>query len=299
MRDVPYSVVIPTKDRHAVLPLTIECLRAQTDPPARIVVVDASERPVELEDPDVVTVRHAPTTSGQRNEGLRHVDSPLVLFLDDDVELPTDYVETLKRHWEKRGGLEALGGAAGSPARPAPTGGTLGRLYRWVFQLHYVDQRAPGNSFRRSQKVRYRPQPDAPVLIPMASTMAVLYRTELARKHPFDEHFSGYALGEDLDMSCRLARESPILHVPETKYVHAWAEGDRGSPRRWYYRGRCDAYFRLKRLERGPVAAGAFALSVLGELIGAAADSAKERTPSHVVLFVQGLAQTLAERPRS
>jgi glycosyltransferase involved in cell wall biosynthesis len=303
VRDVPYSVVIPTKDRIEVLPATIAYLLAQTDPPARVVVVDASEQPVELDfdtgDVELLLLRHAPTTSGQRNFGARHVETPLVMFLDDDVELPPDYVEILKRRWAERGGLEALGAAAGSPARPMSPGGPLGRLYRRAFQLHYADAKVDHNTFRLSQKIRFRHLPDRPTLIPAVSTMAVLYRTELALKHPFDEHFPGYALGEDLDMSYRVAQEAPILHVPDTQYVHAWAEGDRGSPRRWYYRGRCDTYFRLKRLDRTPLAAGAFALSVVGELVGAAADSAKERTPSHVSLFLRGVVETLRERPRS
>src|SRR5207245_2120288 len=114
-----------------------------------------------------------------------------VMFIDDDVELPVDYVESLKRHWQERGGLEALGAAAGSPARPAPFGGPLGRAFRRAFQLHYADRSVPHNTFRRSQKIRFRHRPDAPVEIPAVSTMAVLYRTDLARKHPFDEKFPG------------------------------------------------------------------------------------------------------------
>ena len=302
LRDVPYSVVIPTKDRHEILPVTIGFLLAQTDPPQRIVVVDASDDPIRLDvearDAELTLLRHAPSTSGQRNFGVAHVETPLVLFLDDDVELPPDYVETLKRHWAERGGLEALAAVSGTAARPAPAGGRLGQLYRRVFQLHIQDPAAAHHTFRRSQKVRFRVVPAKPVFIPAVSTMAVLYRTELARKHPFDEHFPGYALGEDLDMSFRVAQEAPILHVPDVQYVHAWSEGGRGSPRRWYYRGRCDTYFRLKRLDPGPVPAAAFALSVVGELIGAAADSAKERDLSHVRLFVTGLTETLRELPR-
>jgi GT2 family glycosyltransferase len=283
--------------------VTIGHLLAQTDPPQRVVVVDASDERVRLDvetgDVELVLLRHAPSTSGQRNFGVAHVETPLVMFLDDDVELPPNYVETLKRHWAERGGLEALGGATGTAARPAPTGGRLGQLYRHVFQLHILDPAVAHNTFRLSQKVRYRLDPPEPVLIPVNSTMAALYRADLARKHPFDERFPGYALGEDLDMSFRVAQEAPILHVPHVAYVHAWSEGSRGSARRWYYRGRCDTYFRLKRLDPGPVPAAAFALSVVGELLGAAVDSARERDPSHIGLFVKGLAETLRERPRS
>jgi hypothetical protein len=164
--------------------------------------------------------------------------------------------------------------------------------------LHYPDPAAVRNEFRLSQKLRFRHYPDGPVLVPALSTMAVLYRTDLARKHRFDEHFTGYALGEDLDMAWRLSHDAPLLQVPDVRYVHAWAPGDRGSPRRWYFRGRCDAYFRLKRLDRTPQAVGAFALSFVGELIGATADSLRERDPSHVKLFVRGFAETLRDRPR-
>jgi glycosyltransferase involved in cell wall biosynthesis len=301
VHDVPYTVVIPTKDRHEILPVTIGHLLAQTDPPRRVVVVDASDEPMRLDveagDVELVLLQHAPSTSAQRNFGLAHVETPLVMFHDDDVELPPNYVETLKRRWAQRGGLEALGAATGTATRPAPAGQKLKQFYRRVFQLHIDDPRVTHSTFRLSQKIRFRLDPAEPVLIPAVSTGAVLYRTDLARKHPFDEHFPGYALGEDLDMSVRVAQEAPILHVPDVAYVHPWAEGNRGSARRWYYRGRCDTYFRLKRLDPGPVPAAAFALSLIGELIGAAADSAKERDPSHLGLFVKGLAETLRERP--
>jgi glycosyltransferase involved in cell wall biosynthesis len=299
-----YSVVVPTKDRHDVIGTALESVAAQTAPARRVVVVDAGDRPWEppadlrrrLGDA-LVVIRRPPSTSAQRNAGLDLVETPLVLFMDDDVELPPDYVATLLDRWEAEGGLEAVAAATGGPANPPPPESPLGQLYRRVFQLHVEDRTIAANRFRLSGKLRYRYRPDGVVRLPAVSTMASLYRTDLVRRHRFDEHFDGYALGEDIDLAARVARDGPLLHVPGTEYRHHWAPGDRGSPRRWWYRGRCDTWFRLKRLDRTPLAVGAFALSVVGELIGAAADSVRERTPSHAVLFVRGLAATLRDLP--
>lgn len=133
-----YSAVIPTKDRQEAAGATVEVLLDQTRLPERIVVVDASTRPYEPSTAlagraarlgvDLVVIESPPSVHAQRNLGARRVETPVVLFLDDDVRLPSDYAEALLARWEAAG-LGAFGGMAGTPA-VVPRQGPVERALR-------------------------------------------------------------------------------------------------------------------------------------------------------------------------
>ena len=298
-----YSIVVPTKDRHDILLVALENALAQTRRPDRIVIVDSSEQALVLPEPILarasaagveVTVLHTrPSTSAQRNVGVRHVGSPIVLFLDDDVTIPATYAETLLRRWEREG-LSALGGIVGA-TNPADTPGPFARILRRLLMLHVADSRRTRTFIRRSGKVWFVDRPRTEVFVPAAGAGAVAYRTDLVRKHPFDERFGGYALGEDLEMAVRLSRDAPILQIPEAHYAHQPASGGRNARNRWYYRGRRETYFRLQRLDRSLVTRIAFAISLVGEGGAALAETVRERDPHHVRSFTRGVRETLAE----
>jgi glycosyltransferase involved in cell wall biosynthesis len=296
-----YSAVIPTKDRPEAVGEAVRILLAQSRLPVRIVVVDASARPYELPEElesharrlavEVMVVASPPSTSAQRNLGAREVETPVVLFLDDDVRLPADYAETLLARWEA-GGLEALGGVAGTPA-VVPRQGPVSRALRRLTMLNYVDPAGEAMTLRRSGNVRYVPEPRGAVLVPALGAGATAYRTDLVRAHPFDERFEGYAPGEDLEMAFRLGQAAPLLQTPEVRWTHLWDPRERASPTRWLVRGRCETYFRLRRLDRSPLTLAAFALSLVAEAGLALADSVRERDPRHVRGFVVGTLESI------
>jgi GT2 family glycosyltransferase len=298
-----YAVVIPTKDRPRQAVAAVERVLAQTRRPERVIVVDAStpalEFPNELFDRagglgiDLVLVHAPPSTAGQRNYGASLVRSPLVLFLDDDVEIGPEYVSTLLRQWE-RAGVDAYGGIVGSHIYEGHSFVT--RMFRRLFMLHYFDRgTSRATAFRASRKLRYVGVPARAVYIPAVGAGAVAFRTDLVLRHPFNERFPGYALGEDLEMSYRLSREAPILQLPDVLYDHREHTGDRTSSFRWYLRGRREMYFRLLHLERSPTSVIAFAVSVVGETFAATVDSIAERDLSHLRWFVRGARATVRE----
>ena len=299
-----YSIVIATKDRPVLAASAVESLLGQTRRPERIVVVDASTPPLDLPPAlhadaagrgiELRVVHAPPSTSGQRNLGVTMVDTPLVLFVDDDVHLEPGYADALVTRWQEAG-LEAFGGMIGSPD-VVPPQGRLAGLLRRVLMLHYTDPRATATTFRRSRKLRYAPRPTAEVRVPAVGAGATMFRTDLLRRHPFDERFPGYAPGEDLDMSSRLAADAPIVQVPTVRFTHHWDPRERASPLRWHHRGRREAYFRLRHLGRSPLDLGAFALSVVGELALAAIDAVRDRDAGHVRGYVRGLTGALRDR---
>ncbi|HWM10366.1 MAG TPA: glycosyltransferase [Solirubrobacteraceae bacterium] len=301
MRPLTYSAVIPTKDRGDAVGEAVGVLLGQTRLPERIVVVDASARPYELPDGlaadvEVVVVPSRPSTSAQRNLGARQVETPVVLFLDDDVRLPPDYAEALLAHWEAAG-LEALGGVAGTPA-VLPRQGPVSRAVRRLLMLNYVDPAGEAMTLRRSGNVRYVPEPRGPVRVPALGAGATAYRTELVRANPFDERFAGYAPGEDLEMAFRVGQAAPLLQTPEVRWAHLWDPRERTSPTRWRVRGRCETYFRLRRLDRSPLTLAAFALSLVADAGLALVDSVRDRDPGHARGFAAGALESIREELR-
>jgi hypothetical protein len=162
--------------------------------------------------------------------------------------------------------------------------------------LNYVDPSAAAMTLRRSGNVRYVPEPRGPVQVPALGAGATAYRTELVLAHPFDERFEGYAPGEDLEMAFRVGASAPLLQTPEVRWTHLWDPRERASPTRWTVRGRCETYFRLRRLDRAPLTLAAFAVSLLAESALALADSVRERDLGHVRGFVGGALETLRTR---
>jgi hypothetical protein len=304
-RAVEYSAVIPTKDRHRAAIRTVGNLLEQTTLPRRIVVVDASAKQLvipgdvvaraEASGVEVEVVPSTPSVHAQRNLGARRVDSPIVLFLDDDVTVPANYAETLLRHWEARG-LANLGGIQGTPAE-IPRQSLLGRRLRRIAMLSYVDVSAAAMKVRRSGKVRFAPLPCAPVEVPVLASGATAYRTDLVLRHGFDERFMGYTPGGDLEMSFRVASEAPLVQTPDVGWTHLWDPRERVSPTRWYVRGRCETYFRLRRLDRSALTLAAFGLSLAADGVVAVRDSVRERDSGHFGGFVRGVCETLRMRP--
>jgi glycosyltransferase involved in cell wall biosynthesis len=92
------SVIIPTCDRGELLRRALASVRAQTLPPAEIIVVDdgsdEAARPRVDADVRLVVNTHARGASGARNCGAATARGTLLAFLDDDDEWLPAYLAT-------------------------------------------------------------------------------------------------------------------------------------------------------------------------------------------------------------
>jgi hypothetical protein len=294
--------VIPTKDRPERAEAAVAVLLDQSRRPARIVLVDASDPPLKLR-PELwesarkarvglVVVDSLPSTAGQRNRGVERVNTPVTLLLDDDVTLARDYAEVLIERWQQDG-LDAFGALVGVPL-DAPRQRLLPRLFRMASMLHYHALSSQATSFRRSRKLRLVPVPAHDVAVPACGSGYGLFRTDLLRRHPFDERFPGYAPGEDHDMSTRLSAEAPILQVRSARWAHDFSVHERASVARWRQRGRTETYFRARHLGRSRLNRAAFAVSLLAETVVAALYSIRYRG-WHVVGYLAGVLEMLRD----
>ena len=105
--DAPYTVVVPVRDRPAQLDRLLAGIAAGTGqrPAGVIVVDDGSDDGAPIA---AVTSRHGAELvrleenlgpAHARNEGLRRVGTPFVVFVDSDVALSCESVEILLRHF--------------------------------------------------------------------------------------------------------------------------------------------------------------------------------------------------------
>jgi GT2 family glycosyltransferase len=102
------SIIVPTRDRHELLAHTVRSLARQTFPSESyeiIVVDDGSRTPVgsvvELVrgecDVRIIGIRHAQKQgpNAARNAGIAAAVSDLLVFVDDDIEAPADWLSNV------------------------------------------------------------------------------------------------------------------------------------------------------------------------------------------------------------
>jgi glycosyltransferase involved in cell wall biosynthesis len=77
------TALVKTFERPHVLRRLVRSIK-RLYPSLRIVVVDDSREPVELDGVDTITMPYDSGVAAGRNEGLKHVTTPYVLVLDDD-----------------------------------------------------------------------------------------------------------------------------------------------------------------------------------------------------------------------
>src|SRR5687768_11146986 len=110
------SVVIPTCNRKESLMRVLRCLSQSRHPILEIIIVDSSDVKLEAEDLSVFTslkIRYLtskPSVCVQRNMGIKHAVSEWIFLCDDDLEVPTDYLERLVRHLQNHEGVGAVSG---------------------------------------------------------------------------------------------------------------------------------------------------------------------------------------------
>lgn len=100
-RTVPFTVIIPSYRRQESLLHVLSDLCLQTVKPEKVIIVDASPSEMRLTESKIILdvpltyipFEYAPNASRQRNIALHKVETPWVLFLDDDVRFSNCLIE--------------------------------------------------------------------------------------------------------------------------------------------------------------------------------------------------------------
>lgn len=217
-----FSVVVATLGRTAILAKTVANLVECDPPPDEVILVDGNgdgsakrlvdEQDARRERPVVRYVASAASLTFQRNRGIDEARGDVIVFIDDDVAVPTDVFSHLAEAYADA----SIVGATGRVVEPhAKRIGGVGSRLRALFPG------TPPGRFTRFGYPRYVREAEAPptqVEYMLGCFMSA--RRDVAAAVRFDEALTGYALAEDEDFSYRLSREGPIRYLPDLVVHH-------------------------------------------------------------------------------
>jgi O-antigen biosynthesis protein len=239
---VTLSVTIATYERAEYLRVCVASVLGGTEQPLEIVIVDQSESPatrevVESFGRDLIRYsRHSPPSiSGARNRSIELARGEYVAVIDDDDEVPADWLEKVRLQLERHGCPDALYGeirhpeAATDPKdievsifRPA-------RAIQWSFPTH------PG-------EMGY-------------GAHMILRRSTFLELGGFDERLGpGTPLlgAEDIDYNYRLLRAGfRAVSTPEIWVTHHQPRRREQLPRYFYGKNLGHAAFCAKHMREG------------------------------------------------
>jgi glycosyltransferase involved in cell wall biosynthesis len=259
MRRLDFDVVIATRNRPAALALSIPLILGQSRLPRKLIVIDSSDdhAPIAKTVAEAVAkakggwagsviVEHTgPGSAYQRNRGLAHVESEVVIFPDDDSLLHPGTSEAIMRAYE----LDTQGRIAGvcaADAREPPPGVLAGAQYEMpsAAKRQAVRRRKrlglnfkwvqPQLYFGNLLKARFEPldwfEDENCVLVEEMWGYRMSFRTSVVRANPFDEVLRAYALHEDLDASFSAMRQGCLVGARNARIYHHKFPTGRGDP---------------------------------------------------------------------
>ncbi len=221
------SVVIPTYGREAVLCSTIKNVLEQTYPAFEVIVVDQTRdhEPATTEflnslksNPQVTlyTVDWA-SLPAARNYAVERSHGDIILFLDDDVELPPGFLAAHARSYQARSDIGAVAGRVFDRMKLAESNSAK--------QIDTLPPEAmdPGIAWYHIDLVHtVKPQQ---VLTARGCNMS--FRRDVFSTYGlrFDERFQGSAVREESDFCLRFRRTGlKIWYDPEANLIHLGEE---------------------------------------------------------------------------
>lgn len=229
------SVVVPTHNRSAALAETLASLLVQTRPPAEVLIIDDGPCPQPPEGIERLRCRgitcaylhrQPPSLPASRNLGARLARGDVVLMLDDDECLDSDYLQRLGELFELDG-QAAVDGIAGRRSEPRPDLGA--KLWAVASGLLGLGRWMPR---RRKARLADLPADLRGRLKPLdrvsGGTLA------LRAKAAMDVHvpeLPGYALAEDVAYTFLAVPRLALYQAEELRMEHRPGPAGRGSMR--------------------------------------------------------------------
>lgn len=226
------SVIIPTYNRKDDLVFCLDSLKNQELKPDEILIVDDSsnndiknyilEITFEFQNINInlIYVRNnkGRSLTKARNLGVKKSTGDIIIFLDDDVILESEYI---KKTVEMYSSCPDLLGTQGFITNFPQTGRILNIINR-IFFLEHIE------------KDRCRVLPSTRITYPKNNkNMKSLfcewlsgsnhsYRRKIFQEYEYDENMVRYSYKEDADLSCRIHKKYPntLMLIPEARCVH-------------------------------------------------------------------------------
>lgn len=217
------SVIVPTYGREEPLKDTIEDVLKQDYPNFELLVVDQTA----VHKPEIAAYLEQKSSSGKiqlfrvnwaslpgaRNYAVRRTSGEIILFIDDDVQIPAGYLEAHARNYLERPEVGAVAGRVFDRMKLADSGNNL--------KIEDLPPEAmdPGIAWYYIDLVHtVKPQR---VLTARGCNMS--FRREIFTKYglQFDERFRGSAVREESDFCLRVRQTGlQIWYDPGAYLVH-------------------------------------------------------------------------------
>lgn len=235
------GLVVATFSRPKQIVALLERLALLPDPPAEVVVVDGSPDDVsgsalaqwvygKSVPFDLKYVRSPAGLTRQRNVGVDGSTREFVFFLDDDCIPDPGYFRSIRDVFiaDRPGEVGAVCGSILNEM-----GLPLALRWRLRFLMRIVPRNGePGKYYPTASSVpRSQVYPFTGTRrVDLVPGGASAYRRTVFREHRFSEFFSGYAQGEDVEMSMRVGRNHKLLWCGDAHVNHFHVQVGRPSP---------------------------------------------------------------------
>jgi GT2 family glycosyltransferase len=227
------SVIIPTYGREEPLQDTLKDVLKQDYPAFEVLVVDqtATHKPEihayleELAESGKIRWYRVDWASlpGARNYAARRSSGEIILFIDDDVQMPIEYLTAHARNYLENPEIGAVAGRVFDRMKLADS--KKEKSGDNLYEIEYLPSEAmdPGIAWYHIDLVHtVKPQQ---VLTARGCNMS--FRREIFTKHGlrFDERFRGSAVREESDFCLRIRQTGyKIWYDPEAYLVHLGEE---------------------------------------------------------------------------
>jgi glycosyltransferase involved in cell wall biosynthesis len=261
-----FDIVIATRNRQSILKMCLPTLLLQSRLPQRLIVVDSSDDHASVQDLvretlrgtnvtiDSRIIQSEPGLQYQRNIALRHVESPIVMFPDDDVLWFPGVAEAIMRVYElDRDGIVGSVAPVDSPAPPpgvfegrdAPyrmafrdrLAAESGRLIGPIVMRLFPDPLHPGHlsmtMWGRKSSPPWLPEEEAQLCGPVDGYRMSFRTAVIRRVGGFDVALGRYGLYEDLDASIGSLKENLNVCAKRARIYHHRDPGKRCSGAEW------------------------------------------------------------------
>jgi glycosyltransferase involved in cell wall biosynthesis len=255
------SVVTPTYFRSREAGELLLNLAEQIAPPEEVIIVDGA--PPDVKDTEVVVRELAPTlpfrtlylrsprgTAIQRNTGIDAACGDLIAFVDDDVRLNADFLQTMIEVFQKHQGQKDRGKRVGGVA-----GYRTNRHFKisdaqrwlWYRRLHLLATYEPGRyDFETGYPINANMQ--APFSgdreVDFMTTACAVWRREVFDAGlRFDLFFRDYGVLEDAHFSLRAGKQWRLLQSGDAQCIELHSPNARVDRRKIGYKCVVNYYF--------------------------------------------------------
>jgi glycosyltransferase involved in cell wall biosynthesis len=232
---IPVSAIIPTYNRSRPLKTALETISTQEIQFKEIIVIDASDnneteelcrKGVDgLEGTLIYQRAQVKGAATQRNEGVVNASQPFIAFMDDDVYLEDQCIPRLWKCFEENdsvGGVSAM--IINQKYQP------LGKFTRFMCELLSEKKYESYAGRCIGPAWNFLPSDDATlpeyVQVDWLNLGLTIYRKGALPTPPFQKHFKGYSMMEDLTLSLLVGNSWRLYNARTAKIFHDSQPGD-------------------------------------------------------------------------